>query len=373
MITAQRLKFSTICLILFLFCLSACAPPAPPAAPEVVEATIALATSNVGTATLEVPSATAVPTWPAGLTRVEAAALASLRKVDDYPLYTMVYTGTIETGGLAGAPAANGLPGQAPWACSLFAALADAEAGLYGRNFDWYYSPALLLFTDPPDGYASVSMVDMAYLGFNQRYLDDLTALPLEKRRSLLQALYLPFDGLNEHGLAVGMAAVPPGNMRLDPDKPTLDNLEIIRAVLDQARTVGEAVRIFEQYNVYMESVPIHYLLADANGEAVLIEYYQGQMSVIPNSEAYHLATNFLVTAAGEETSGQCARYDRVAEKLGESGGRLTKEVALELLSEVSQPSTQWSVVYELHAQQVHVALGREYERVHSFSLADDE
>ena len=51
------------------------------------------------------------------------------------------------------------------WACSLFAALGDVDNMLYGRNFDWDYSPAVLLFTDPPDGYASVSMVDIAYLG----------------------------------------------------------------------------------------------------------------------------------------------------------------------------------------------------------------
>ena len=37
----------------------------------------------------------------------------------------------------------------------------------YGRNFDWEFSPALLLFTDPPDGYASVSMVDLTFLGIS--------------------------------------------------------------------------------------------------------------------------------------------------------------------------------------------------------------
>ena len=57
-----------------------------------------------------------------------------------------------------------------PGRCSLFAALGDPENRLFGRNFDWRYSPALLLFTDRPagGGYASVSMVDIAYLGFGR-------------------------------------------------------------------------------------------------------------------------------------------------------------------------------------------------------------
>lgn len=39
---------------------------------------------------------------------------------------------------------------NASWAGSFFAALGDADHRLLGRNFDWRYSPARLLFTDPP-------------------------------------------------------------------------------------------------------------------------------------------------------------------------------------------------------------------------------
>jgi len=104
------------------------------------------------------PSATHItPTLDA-----ETATLASLEQIDDYPLYTMRYVGDYPRT----FPEVSELPGRwgAAWACSLFAALGDPDNRLYGRNFDWQYSPALLLFTDPPDGYASVSMVDLAYL-----------------------------------------------------------------------------------------------------------------------------------------------------------------------------------------------------------------
>jgi hypothetical protein len=107
------------------------------------------------------------------------ATLASLQKIDGYPLYTMQYFGSYEQdiaiveaagrlahGGVSGETAASG-DLQPAWACSLFAAFADPGSAVYGRNFDWTYSPAVLLFTHPPDGYASVSMVDIAYLGFS--------------------------------------------------------------------------------------------------------------------------------------------------------------------------------------------------------------
>ena len=93
---------------------------------------------------------------------------------------------------------------------------------LFGRNFDWEYSPAVLLFTHPPGGYASVSMVDIAYLGFDEDQVNSLTELTLEERQALLNAPEWPFDGMNEKGLVIGMAAVPPGQMPYDPDKKTI-------------------------------------------------------------------------------------------------------------------------------------------------------
>ncbi len=86
-----------------------------------------------------------------------------------YPLYTMHYYGAYQQaassiGGQAASTSlarstARGALAQPAWACTLFAALGDTKNRLYGRNFDWEFSPALLLFTQPPDGYPSVSMV----------------------------------------------------------------------------------------------------------------------------------------------------------------------------------------------------------------------
>lgn len=78
-----------------------------------------------------------------------AATLESLVKVDDHPLYTMRYIGAYspEPASISSTqhPARPRLPHDrypAPtWACSLFAALGDEDGMLYGRNFDWTYSP----------------------------------------------------------------------------------------------------------------------------------------------------------------------------------------------------------------------------------------
>ena len=205
------------------------------------------------------------------------------------------------------------------WACSLFAALGGTEI-FYGRNFDWVDSPALLLFTHPTNGYASISMVDLAYLEFGYK-VDQLTELPLDQRLPLLETPGLPFDGMNERGLVVGMAAVPDSTVRPDPSKETIDSLQVIRKMLDQAGTVDEAVAILQQYNVEWGSgPPLHYLIADRAGQSVLVEFYQDKVQVIPADKPWHLATNFLVSSVGDNAAGHCPRYDKIDQRLSACG-----------------------------------------------------
>jgi len=251
---------------------------------------------------------------------------------------------------------------------NLFAALGGSDK-VYGRNFDWVDSPALLLFTHPTSGYASVSMVDLAYLGFGDK-VDRLTELPLDQRLPLLEAPGLPFDGMDEHCLVVGMAAVPDGNVQPDPRKETIDSLLVIRRMLDQASTVDEAVAILQQVNIEWGSgPPLHYLIADRLGQSALVEFYRGKIQVIPTDNPWHLATNFLVSSAGDQTAGQCSRYDKIEQRLSTTSGRLDAMEAMQLLQDVAQPNTQWSIVYGIDTGEIVVTLGREYGRTHTFQI----
>jgi hypothetical protein len=328
---------------------------------------------RVETPTAPMTSATqaAVATQPGADRSPETRTLDSLEKVDDHPLYTMHYYGAYPSAAvpLAQAGPHGELERPAAWACSLFAALSDEVAMLYGRNFDWEHSPALLLFTDPPDGYASVSMVDIAYLGFEPAQLSELDALPPSELQPLLYAPWLPFDGMNEHGLAIGMAAVPDSKQPPGAGKETIGSLGIIRQMLDHARTADEAVAIMQRYNIDFTGGPfVHYLIADAAGQAALVEFYQGEMLVFPNEATWHQATNFL-RAAVKSAKGQCPRYDTIEIRLSQAEGQLTTPKALDLLKDVAQPSTQWSIIYGMHSGEINVAMGRKYSSSHTFHV----
>jgi hypothetical protein len=312
-----------------------------------------------------------------GLSQAEYDSLASLQRLDDYPLYVMHYRGAYPPQASLSVPdrsLESVVPPSAfcqlPWGCSLFAALGDESSRLYGRNFDWRFSPALLLYVDSPDGYDSVSMVDITYLGFEGEDSKNLLDLPIQERRALLEAPFLTFDGMNEKGVAVGMAAVPPGDMTTDPNKKTVDQVMVMREILDHAATVDEAIKILGSYNIDMGTVPIHYLIASVAGNSALVEFYRGEMKIFRNESDWQQATNFLVSSTNGNAAGQCWRYDLIGQRLNAVGGKFAIQDALKLLADVSQENTQWSVVYNMTKGEIKIVMGREYTgKVHTLKL----
>lgn len=62
---------------------------------------------------------------------------------------------------------------------------------------------------------------------------------------------------MNEHSLAVGMAAVPGNEMPYLPDASSIDSLMIIREVLDHAQDVDKATQIFQCHNINLGNDPL--------------------------------------------------------------------------------------------------------------------
>jgi choloylglycine hydrolase len=276
--------------------------------------------------------------------------LSSLRKVDDLPLYEMRYVGDYDAtrGATEPAPAA-------PFGCSLFA----APGPLFGRNFDWDANPAMVLHTDPPDGYASVSIVDISYLGVGRD--------PSRDRR-LLDAPLLPFDGMNERGLFVGLAADESATARADPSKPTVGGVRIMRLVLDGAATVDEAVAVFDRYNLDFDGgPPLHYLIADRSGAAAVVEYVDGRMSVVRDTR---VLTNIRLSGASEAQRRTDHRYATAAAALSTTRGPMNWEDAMGVLRDVAQGHTRWSAVYEPATGKVRVVAGQRWNTVHTFEVA---
>jgi len=292
-----------------------------------------------------------------------------ITRIDGYPLYRCSYSADykfdvyLETGQIP--YYSNVSAEEKNYGCTCFSAF-GSENRLLGRNYDWpEQSTYFIVFTEPLNGYTSVSTVDLYFFEYNHSESPEFSG-----NQNILRSLpYYPFDGMNEKGVAVGMNALPEGRGPFDANKVTIGELQVIRLVLDYAASTREAISLIRQYNVRMEAPPIHYLIADSSGHSAIIEFVDGQMHVIENEIPWQVTTNFIITDWDNPIEAPCWRYQSACSTLGSTSGILSENGAWSLLEGTSVTSTRWSALFNLKTGQLQVAMGRAYHNPHLFSV----
>ncbi len=71
-----------------------------------------------------------------------------------------------------------------------------------------------------------------------------------------------------------------------------------------------------------------------------------------------------------DNPKGHCWRFDTIEEFLDDKQGQLTVAGALSLLEEVSQPNSQWSIVYDNGDLDLAVVMDRNYDDIYEYQLA---
>ncbi len=321
----------------------------------------------------------------------EIRSLISLKKLDDHGMFQMTYYGDygfddfLQIGAesdadieafvtrrlLKGIPINLGVTGDG---CTAFVTRNENGEILYGRNFDFTYAPSLQLYTNPPNSYASVSTVNLSFAGYSADYLP--SGLNLDSFLTLA-APFLPFDGVNEKGVAIALLAVPEADIQKDENKITLNTTTAIRLVLDKAATADEAVDLLKQYNIYFSGgIDCHYLIADASGRSVLVEYYDGNLQTVETDMDYQIASNFIAYNGVNIGEGfnEFERYGRVKAAINENFGMLSERQAISLLADVGvmdgdTDKLQWSVIYNLTSGDGKIFAHRNTDNVIPFHI----
>jgi len=86
------------------------------------------------------------------------------------------------------------------------------------------------------------------------------------------------FDGFNEHGLSI--SGLVDQSLKLTAgittmtQQPGLSYLQMVRMILENARTVDDVPKLLANLTVYFPLDGIHFLLGDRNGNARFLEFY---------------------------------------------------------------------------------------------------
>ncbi len=255
--------------------------------------------------------------------------------------------------------------------CCGFAAATPNGKHLFGRNFDYDETDSLLVYTDPKDGYASLSMVDLRFFDIGTEA--GMEGDSLAAKAIMLAAPYIAMDGVNEAGVGVGILQLSIDELHQDNGKPDLLVYAAIRGILDKCASVEEAKAFLEGYDIHSAlGDSYHLFITDKSGASIVVEWTNEQMYIVEDAGC----TNDVISQNEfYDPEWECRRYDAIHARLEESEGILTPEEAMALTEEVrltkKNRSTQWSCVYHLDDFAADICLDRNYEDVKHFAASD--
>jgi len=253
------------------------------------------------------------------------------------------------------------LPATAGFPCTTIC-VGDAGRPVVAYNYDFHPSEGLVLINKR--GTSRRSRVEPGGLAWTARY-GSVTFNQFGRDN--------PTTGMNEKGLMISLmwldgTAYPPLDAR-----PATGILEWIQYNLDMHASVAEFVA--DAGTVRPTSpTPIHYLFADATGDAAVVEFLGGRLvlhrgATLPvgalantiyddSVRAFEAAKRSGTVPAG---GGSLDRFVRGALLAGKPGDPIARGFAV--LASVANPgSTRWSIVYDLAAGAVHFRTDTNHE-----------
>ena len=195
----------------------------------------------------------------------------------------------------------------------------------------------------------------------------------LMNKITCLAAPYAPLDGVNDAGVSCGIFMSYQGGETIVPtdlntDKPDITSTTLLRLILDYADNVEEAVEIASTYDLHdSAATSYHYMVADATGASVILEWVNGtdatdldgsarQLVVTYNDDDAHIGeeesqsdyqwiTNFIIQPGYYDDPADqkgLDRYQKLYEQLSQTDGIVAdEEAAMEILASVGRRN--WS------------------------------
>lgn len=228
---------------------------------------------------------------------------------------------------------------------------------VYGRNYDWVTENCLIV----------VNKRDVKKVALTE----DNPAEWTSKYGSITFNQYgreFPLGGMNETGLVIECMWLEQTEYPHVDDRNGLPELQWIQYQLDNCATVKEVLATDKDVRISVgNSVPLHFLVCDAAGQAAAIEFLSGKMVVYTKDDlpitaltnnTYEYALRFITNFDGDESSNVFKAADYSLKRFvwaaqGVQQWNPKKEFvpdkyAFGVLDKVAIDQTMFSIVYDV-------------------------
>jgi penicillin V acylase-like amidase (Ntn superfamily) len=244
------------------------------------------------------------------------------------------------------------------FACSTFL-LRGTDQIVFGKNYDWATGNGMVVvnargvkktsFTAP--GENSITWTsNWGSITFNQFGKE------------------FPNGGMNEKGLVVELMWLKGAKYPVQDDRAAMNELQWIQYQLDNFSTVDQVIASDKNIRISNNNfAPLHYLIADANGNAATIEFIEGKMVVHEGKDLeYPVLTNTIYKEALQQLKDNNeSSFDNSVQRFVTACNMVQQfqklpssenviDFAFNILDAVALNHTQWSIVYDISNLQIH-------------------
>ncbi len=238
---------------------------------------------------------------------------------------------------------------------------------VFGRNYDWVTG----------NGMVCTNQRGLAKTSDNTN--DGTTISWVSKYGSITFNQYgkeFPTGGMNEKGLVVEMMWLDGTKYPIADNRPAIGELQWIQYQLDNCSNIDELISTDKKLRIASKgTTPLHFLVADAKGNAATIEFVEGKMKVHKGNDlSFPVLTNDNYASSLEQTKSAITStggnnksftnnsIDRFAKACNMVTQFLQAPVStsaidysFNILDRVAQGShTKWSIVYDIKNKKIH-------------------
>jgi tetratricopeptide (TPR) repeat protein len=174
--------------------------------------------------------------------------------------------------------------------------------------------------------------------------------------------------GMNEQGLFIDANALEETGWKADSTKPNIPS-STVDYILAHCATVEEVIDLFKRYNVNLLDGG-KFPIADAKGDAAIIEWGQGKLQIIKRKGYYQISTNF----AQSNFESADDRY-KIAEKILSTSDEISIDLVRSVLSATANEfffPTIYSTICNLKQKQIYLYNFHNFEEAFVIDLAKE-
>lgn len=255
------------------------------------------------------------------------------------------------------------------YACTTFFINKNGKM-VFGRNYDWVTGSGMIVANLRGLHKTSFPMLEGKTINWISRY-GSITFNQYGKE--------FPTGGMNEKGLVVELMWLDNTKYPAPDQRPAISVLQWIQYQLDNCATIEEVIETDKILRIAtVGTTPLHYLVADRNGNAATIEFLDGNLKVhrgdalifpVLANDTYQESLGYInSTSSLSESYSSGSRFVRACSMIRSYNGAKTKIPAVDysfnILDEVSQGDfTKWSIVYDLTDLKIYFKTSEQPQR----------